>query len=268
MAGIKRGAAAGANKGSGKNGHEIACLASRRLCELFGERLRMLALEVQRTPTSTWCGHSLVDATKPIAWVNHTKRKGSITVWIRRSASDPMRLGGSTLPFKTRSTEYKGPFQWYGHHVQIASIWQLDELFEVMIGNDVCGAFLDRVESDPATLMYPEELPDTEEYREGIGKRVLVNRYERSSSARQACLKHFGPLCVVCGMSFGEVYGPEFSGIMHVHHLNPRCGASGDVMVSPIDDLRPVCPNCHTVIHSRQPCYSIEEVRSILNKNK
>jgi predicted HNH restriction endonuclease len=29
-------------------------------------------------------------------------------------------------------------------------------------------------------------------------------------------------------------------------------------------DLRPVCPNCHAVLHHRVPAFSIEEVRTFL----
>ena len=34
--------------------------------------------------------------------------------------------------------------------------------------------------------------------------------------------------------------------------------------VDPVKDLRPVCPNCHAVLHRRIPAFSIEEVRGFL----
>jgi predicted HNH restriction endonuclease len=37
-----------------------------------------------------------------------------------------------------------------------------------------------------------------------------------------------------------------------------------EYVVDPVADLRPVCPNCHAVLHSRRPAYSIEEVRGLL----
>ncbi len=36
--------------------------------------------------------------------------------------------------------------------------------------------------------------------------------------------------------------------------------------VDPINDLIPVCPNCHTMIHKRKPPYSIDEIKEMLEQ--
>ncbi|HSX81067.1 MAG TPA: HNH endonuclease [Candidatus Saccharimonadia bacterium] len=51
---------------------------------------------------------------------------------------------------------------------------------------------------------------------------------------------------------------------IHVHHCRPLSEIAGEYVVDPIEDLRPVCPNCHAVIHRRTPPFTIEEVRSML----
>ena len=38
--------------------------------------------------------------------------------------------------------------------------------------------------------------------------------------------------------------------------------------LDPIRDLRPVCPNCHAVIHRREPPFSIEEIKHMLEKER
>lgn len=38
--------------------------------------------------------------------------------------------------------------------------------------------------------------------------------------------------------------------------------------IDPIKDLRPVCPNCHAVIHLREPAFSIEEVKAMLERTE
>jgi hypothetical protein len=34
--------------------------------------------------------------------------------------------------------------------------------------------------------------------------------------------------------------------------------------IDPVEDLRTVCPNCHTMIHRRNPSYSIEELKRVV----
>lgn len=245
--------------------HETACPDSRRLCELFGEQLRRIVPSAERTPRAHACSHSLVvDATNSVVWIYHTKKKGTVTVFMRRDAGEPLDVGSSSLPFKTRALSYRGAFHEFGHHVTIASSPEMEELFSVMCGNGFFGTTSGDGAEDSTERIYPDELRASEVFLEGMGEKVLVNRYERNPAARRACLEHFGCVCAVCGMSFGEVYGAAVLGVMHVHHLNPKCDAHGLVEVNPLVDLRPVCPNCHTVIHSRHPCYSDEEVRRML----
>ncbi len=69
-------------------------------------------------------------------------------------------------------------------------------------------------------------------------------------------------------MSFGAVYGPVADGFIHVHHLRPLSQAGGAHAVDPVEDLRPVCPNCHAVLHRRAPAYSIEEVKAFLARKQ
>jgi predicted HNH restriction endonuclease len=72
----------------------------------------------------------------------------------------------------------------------------------------------------------------------------------------------------VCNLNFGNVYGEELAGYIHVHHLRPLSEIKGEYTVDPIKDLRPVCPNCHAVIHSRKPPYSVEDVQLMIEKMK
>lgn len=65
-------------------------------------------------------------------------------------------------------------------------------------------------------------------------------------------------------MNFEIAYGPEGVGLIHVHHLRQIGGIGAEYLVDPIQDLRPVCPNCHAVIHRGNPIHSIEAVRAML----
>lgn len=112
--------------------------------------------------------------------------------------------------------------------------------------------------------MLPEEVPAS--YPEGNRRTVTVNRAERSAEARQACIEMHGTACTVCGIEFGEAYGLQFTGLIHVHHLDPLAGRTDLRQVDPHTDLCPVCPNCHAVIHHGGANRSLEEVRRCLKR--
>lgn len=113
--------------------------------------------------------------------------------------------------------------------------------------------------------LLPDELDASTPIREGARYQVLVNAYERNSEARRQCIATHGTTCCICGFSFGAVYGPEVEGYIHVHHVVPLSEVGGEYVVDPVDDLRPVCPNCHVVIHRRTPPYTIEQIRDLLD---
>lgn len=110
----------------------------------------------------------------------------------------------------------------------------------------------------------PGELSAGEPFVEGAARQVLVNRYERDPGARRACIIHYGPACVVCGFNFAAVYGPLAEGFIHVHHLKSLAEIGAEYVVDPVADLRPVCPNCHAVIHLGGITRSVDEVRLLL----
>lgn len=109
----------------------------------------------------------------------------------------------------------------------------------------------------------PDEV-NTEGYNEGTSHQVSVNVYERNPNARRACIDHYGAACVICGFSFEQAYGSIGREYIHVHHLVPLSAVGEEYQVDPISDLRPICPNCHAMVHRKQPPYSVEEVRQML----
>lgn len=62
------------------------------------------------------------------------------------------------------------------------------------------------------------------------------------------------------------MYGEDFAGKIHVHHVKPLADVDDEYEVDPETDLVPVCPNCHMILHSKKEVYTIEEVRDFLRK--
>lgn len=124
-------------------------------------------------------------------------------------------------------------------------------------------AYFDTSDHDPQPLT-AEELRSDERFSEGAARQILVNAYERDRRARQRCIEHYGARCSACGISFEERYGPEAVGIIHVHHIVPLSEIGEQYEVDPIRDLRPVCPNCHTVIHATKQARTVEQVAKMI----
>lgn len=114
----------------------------------------------------------------------------------------------------------------------------------------------------------PTEESGPAKFIEGATKSILVNAYERNQKARQACINHYGFDCSVCGFNFSSHYGDIGQKFIHVHHLRDLASVGCEYEVNPIDDLRPVCPNCHAMLHVEKPPMSIESLRKIIESNR
>lgn len=120
-------------------------------------------------------------------------------------------------------------------------------------------------EQQNQNIIYPDDIEDKDLY-EGTKKQITVNAYERSLQARQECIEHYGTKCSICNFDFEKVYGEIGKGFIHVHHLKPLSEIDEQYKINPIEDLRPVCPNCHAMLHKRKPAYSIEEIKNLIDK--
>jgi 5-methylcytosine-specific restriction protein A len=119
--------------------------------------------------------------------------------------------------------------------------------------------FMDEVET--GTI-----IPET--FSEGGSAQRKITIFERSQIAREACLKEFGAGCFICQFDFGERYGSRFGGRIHVHHITPVSSRRTKYELDPRQDLRPVCPNCHYVLHLKDPPYTVEEVQVFIRNSK
>lgn len=111
--------------------------------------------------------------------------------------------------------------------------------------------------------VFPEEVSNTLE--EGHRRTITVNKYERSSIARQKCIEEHGLNCAVCDMNFEEVYGEDGKGFIHVHHIVPLHEVGDTYKVDYKKDLVPVCPNCHAMLHkkSNKTFLNIEKLKEV-----
>ncbi len=144
-------------------------------------------------------------------------------------------------------TENKAPFTYAGTAIPIA----FEDVSPVQITWQIINEYTH------TTIMTEEDT----ELHEGKALYRTGLIFERNPLARKRCIDHYGCRCYVCGFNFEYVYGEKGRGFIHVHHLVPLSNIGSDYIINPIEDLRPICPNCHAMIHRQSPALSIDELK-------
>lgn len=106
----------------------------------------------------------------------------------------------------------------------------------------------------------------TVDYIEGNEKVISSTIYERNPISREKCLKLKGFDCSVCGLNFMEEYGDIGLNFIHVHHQRPLHLYKNQEFTNIVEDLFPLCPNCHAMIHRTDPILSVEKFKVLYQK--
>ena len=170
-----------------------------------------------------------------------TRENGSVRYW--------------HIPFWGEDAEVKGQYYW-----QLRP--ELKEALRILFNTNKS---LKKFEEN---VLIAEEIPDEKlkDLFEGAKKQITVNAYERNQKARQLCLQKYGYKCCVCGFDFEELYDDIGIGYIEVHHIKPLNEISKEYIVDPFNDLRPVCPNCHSMLHKAN--ITVENLKDIIEKKR
>ncbi len=77
----------------------------------------------------------------------------------------------------------------------------------------------------------------------------------RDPDERRQAIERHGTACHGCGLTLADVYGAIAEGFIDVHRVTPSHYS---------DDLVPLCPSCHTVVHAHEPQLSIDRLRLLV----
>ena len=226
-------------------------------CDALLGALQAMSSDVVRKATASMCAFHH-EGSANFAYLYHAKTKPRLDVYFPSTPDDRFPSDSHVTPLlrKTVTSEWARRFAW---HFYLEDPPGSPSAARLLLGLPT--------RSNPPRLpqgsLVAEEVPDAQ-HVEGAVSQILVNRYERDRGARDACLRIHGTTCAGCGFDFGEGYGPDFAGLITVHHLVPLSQLKTEYVVTPGTDLVPLCPNCHLVVHQRVPPYTIEELRSFL----
>lgn len=142
---------------------------------------------------------------------------------------------------------------------------------EPSLGNRQPGAYNRLFFALQTILALPDEeeqvVAAADQFEEGATSWRLNKVFERDSAARQECLRLHGSTCAACEFDFAKTYGSIGRGFMHVHHKKPLSLVQEVSRVNPQEDLVPLCPNCHAMIHRMKDPADVNALKELLSAN-
>lgn len=103
------------------------------------------------------------------------------------------------------------------------------------------------------------------ETSEGFKREIVREESVRNQTIVKRAKLLLGTKCSVCGFSFETNYGKHGAGFIEMHHLHSI--AKGQ-RTTKVEDLRPVCSNCHRMLHRGSDIMSIEALKIIMKEAK
>ncbi len=104
---------------------------------------------------------------------------------------------------------------------------------------------------------------------EGKNERMTGGReWERDPLIRAFCLRYHGTRCQVCQTDLAQRYGPMGASATEVHLVQPGAFSTSSNIPDPVEDLIPVCPSCHVMLHrgrANEPM-GVEDLRRWLSR--
>lgn len=111
------------------------------------------------------------------------------------------------------------------------------------------------------------------EVKEGQASVAKTRIKARSKKLRAAALAYYTEnrriACHVCGFDFQECYGELGNGYIQLHHEKPICQYSDEgfnkYLRDAVKDMKPVCANCHCMIHRNKDApLTLEELKEAI----
>jgi hypothetical protein len=119
----------------------------------------------------------------------------------------------------------------------------------------------------PRDLLKETNIPieNQKDFDEGFRTEVVKEVFYRNRNVVKAAKLKFGLKCSVCDFDFGNVYGAHGEGFIEMHHLNP---ISSGKRKTKVDDLTPVCSNCHRMLHKGKELLTVKELKKVMENKK
>jgi 5-methylcytosine-specific restriction protein A len=233
-----------------------------------GDRVFFMRQRIE--PRGIFASGEVISASfKDEHWDPIRASKGDLALFVMVNFDTLLNPNNESILDRNLLLSYKvtSGFNWDTQSSGVSIPDQVAAVLEIMWSKFIVSKGKEPITSD-MTVVLPQEITNQSNIKffEGSKKKIFVNAYERNLKARKACLDHYGYDCSVCGMNFENLYGKLGKEYIQVHHIIPLHTINKQYCLDPINDLRPVCPNCHAMIHRYNLNLNIDELKKIMSE--
>ncbi|AHD00478.1 HNH endonuclease [Leisingera methylohalidivorans] len=121
--------------------------------------------------------------------------------------------------------------------------------------------------TEDAPVLQDDDEPEAQEGRL-LSRLHRYRERDRSITKRKKASfinKHGRLFCEACYFDFTKVYGERGDGFMECHHTKPVSEIEKG-QTTTLADLVLLCANCHRMVHSARPWWSMDQLRAALKK--
>ena len=244
-----------------------------KFTQIIGRACRLLKSDRSKLYSGYFINRNQL--TKPRCWVIIPEYKGvdpdlliNLTKHLREAYEVPTETYKVLDKVSSEQSEANGKPRKLEIGVDDQELKHILETYSATIEDDLNKMFDEAEDKEQFLLDVLDEVEDDEEIerkrllegREAIYKEFLY--FKRNPKLREECLKIYGYDCYVCKKNLESIYGKAAKYVVEIHHEKEFSIFKEEHEVDPKEDLKPVCPDCHTIIHKRKPCYTIEEIQN------
>jgi predicted HNH restriction endonuclease len=129
--------------------------------------------------------------------------------------------------------------------------------FEILVHSSIIPKSL----LQKTNISISNQMSFTEGFKKEVSREVAV----RDRRVIELVKRKYGITCHICTFDFGLIYGTHGYGFIEMHHLNPINLGKRKTKVT---DLRPVCSNCHRMLHKGERLLTIDELKQIIQNQR
>jgi len=138
----------------------------------------------------------------------------------------------------------------YSVHLKNYSLFLQSKQYKQLFKQRIAGSGEKPKPQGKDTTPHAPSKPKEREITEGEKVHVEFETAHRNPKLRQACIDKYGYQCQCCGMDFASLYGEELGkDFIEVHHLQMISTYDENRPEDYLDNLVPLCSNCHSMIH-------------------